>query len=132
MLYAGPYSQTFQIWRKKPDAWGNPGGNKKPPIPALYGFTFSHWIEEAATISPRTTETVKASGEMEKRNYTGMTLYCDVHEDIQSDDLVVWEDARGRLQVAEVEGEGYNDYISPYSGMQAGKEVFLGRVVHRR
>lgn len=134
MLYAGPYSHPVHIYRKAKggaDTWGDLPGNRKPDMPSLYGFNFSHTIEEA-TVVPRTTEIQKASPENAKRNYTGTTMYCGVQEDIQSDDLVVYQDYAGQRQVFEVEGEGFNDYVSPYSGMEGGKEIFLGRVRHRR
>lgn len=137
MLYAGPYSHEVEIWRKGPgdghnaDAWGELPGNKTPPIPALYGFKYSHTLEEA-TIVPRTTEIVSKSPEEAKRNYTGKTLYCGVTEDIESDDYVVYQDHAGKTQILEVEGEGSNDYVSPYTGFEGGKEIFLGRVRHRR
>lgn len=130
MLYAGPYSHSVEIWRKAaPDPWGD-AVSVKPKVPALYGYEFSHEIDEA-TIVPRTTEISQKSPENAKRNYTGKTLYCGIHEDIESDDYVVYEDYAGKTQVFEVEGEGSNDYMSPYTGFEGGKEIFIGRVRHR-
>lgn len=134
MLYAGPYSHPVHIYRKAhggSDAWGELPGNTNPDMPALHGFNFVHTIEEA-TVVPRTTEIQKSSPETAKTNYTGKILYCAVDEDIESDDMVVYEDYAGKTQVFEVEGEGSNDYVSPYTGMEAGKEIFIGRVRHRR
>ncbi|MDD2326428.1 MAG: hypothetical protein PHW63_10625 [Alphaproteobacteria bacterium] len=132
MLYSGPYSHPVHVYRKPvSDTWGDLPGNTRPNMPALYGYVYSHTITEA-TVVPRTTEIVSKSPENAKRNYTGKTLYCGVREDIESDDYIAYEDYAGKMQVFEVEGEGSNDYVSPYSGMEAGKEIFLGRVRHRQ
>lgn len=135
MLFAGPYSHEVKIYRKAggPDPWADGGlpGGANPDMPILHGFEFSHTIDEA-TVVPRTTEISARSPENAKRNYTGKTLYCGVNEDIESDDMVVYVDYAGKTQVFEVEGEGSNDFVSPYTGYEGGKEIFLGRVRHRR
>lgn len=135
MLHVGPYSHPVHIYRKAggPDTWGNlpMKDGASPKMPVLHGYTFSHTIEEA-TVVPRTTEIQQSSPENAKRNYTGKTLYCGVHEDVESDDMVVYVDYAGKNQMFEVEGEGSNDYVSPYSGIEGGKELFLGRLTGRR
>lgn len=131
MLYSGAYSQPVDVYRKaQRDAWDERKGGTSN-IPALHGYSKIHTIEEA-TVVPRTTEIVKASPDNAKRSYTGKTLYCSIHEDVESDDMIVYTDYAGKIQVFEVEGEGSNDYVSPYTGFEAGKELFLGRVRHRR
>lgn len=133
MLYSGAYSHEVHIYRKanQGDTWGELSGNDRPDLPELYGYNWSHTIEEA-TVTPHTTSIEKSSPEQAKRNYTGKVMYCAVDEDVESDDLVVYEDYSGKVLVFEVEGEGHNDYVSPYTGIEAGKELFLGRVRHRR
>lgn len=132
MLYSGAYSHEVHVYRKvnQKDTWGELDGNVRPDLPELYGYTFSHTIDEA-TVTPLSTGIEKSSPENAKRNYTTKAMYCAVDEDVESDDLVVYEDYAGKVQVYEVEGEGSNDYVSPYTGIEAGKELFLGRVRHR-
>lgn len=136
MSIAGSASGNFtvEIWRKKRDQFNNIAksnllNNKN--IGVLYGMAFSHEIH-GVVIAPRTTEVVVAARHNNAATYTGKTLYCSPEDDISSDDYVVYKDYSGKLQVYYVEGEGNNDFVSPWSGFVGGKEVFLGRVESRR
>lgn len=133
MLYAGAYSSEVRIYRKSQgsDAWGELPGNKRPDHPELYGYSYSHTLEPA-TITPKFSETIRSSPEDAKTLKTTKNLYCDVYADIDQEDRVLYIDHLGRKQVFEVEDEGTDDYISPYTGFQAGREITLTRVRHRK
>lgn len=129
------YTGDVEIWRK----WKNQFSVNTPPkddleesMPAaLVGLVKSHVIHQAI-VSPRLTQVKDASPFYNKTTYTGKSLYCGIEEDVTTDDYVVFTDNSGKKQVYIVEGQGDMDWVSPWSGMTAGKEVMIARMNGKR
>lgn len=126
----GSFSQDVYVLRKEPRTDGNYEDIKPNGIPALYGYHLSHVIHDA-TVMPRTTANERQALPVAKEAYTGKTLSCDPTDDIDTDDVIMYENYAGKWEVFKVEGETTNDFVSPYTGFVGGKEVFLGRFRRR-
>lgn len=124
-----------EIWRATGrtasgrNQWGDYDDSMpEPPIPALYG---REKVQEAmAVMEPRTTQLDKKSGPVDGVSHTAITLFFrDWTVDIRLDDMVAFVDHRGEYGAWEQEGEaGTNNYVSPFTGVIGGREVFLARV----
>lgn len=128
-----PHGFDAQVFRKpKADNWGSLNGvGDTTGIPALYGRLYSHTLYDV-TVGPRVDEDFPKKDARERTSYTGATLFCEIDDDVQSDDLIVWTDDSGKRKIYVVEGIGEADFISPFSGFGAGKEVYIGVYRHRR
>lgn len=107
---------------------------KNPPrhrIPVLYGYELVEEIQ-GGVIAPRTTSFIPGVPGDQPQSMLGKTLYCETDTQVYSGDLIVHEDSNGRPQVYTVEGEGENSYISPYSSIHGGREIFIQRVRYRQ
>ena len=129
------YTGDVEIWRKRKNQFSVNTPLKddlEESMPAaLVGLVKSHVIHQAI-VSPRLTQVKDVSPFYNKTTYTGKSLYCDIDEDIVTDDYVVFTDNVGKKQVYIVEGQGDMDWVSPWSGMTAGKEVMIARMNGKR
>lgn len=135
MRMMGGFSQEIKVYRKAGgqtlNQWGDRADtNPVPEIPFLQGYEFSH--DFFGTIAGRATDEIARTPQHARLNDSSMTLYCDVVEDIQSEDVVVYVNPAGRQQAFRVQGDTDMDYVSPYTGMIGGKEVFLHRFTKER
>lgn len=126
-----PYAGTIMVYRKaKVDNWGNYAGVEDTTgKPELWGHLFSHELEDA-TIVPRGEEPYTKAPKSEQTTYSGKTLLCDVDDDVRIGDLLEFKQLNGRNLYYFVEGFGEADFMSPFSGWSAGKEVFVGSYRH--
>lgn len=124
------------VYRKsasnKQKAWGetDTSSSPDPAVPFLVGYKKSHDI--MGYVSGRSADEVQRSPNFAKINESGMSLYCSVSEDIQAEDVVVFEGFDGRVKVFAVDGETDMDYVSPWTGWEGGKEVYLHRYTKPR
>ena len=129
------YTGDVEIWRKQKNQFSvntPPKDDLEESMPAaLVGLVKSHIIHQAV-ICPRLTQVKDASPFYNKTTYTGKSLYCGIEEDVTTDDYVVFTDNSGKKQVYIVEGQGDMDWVSPWSGMIAGKEVMIARMNGKR
>lgn len=121
-----------EIWRATNSVgnrqWGGyDPGQENVPIRALSGRT--KVASAMAVMEPRTTRADVSSGQVDGVTITGVTLYFpDFDLDIRSDDMVAFVNHKGVYEAWKVEGEGgTNNYVSPFSGIVGGREVFLTR-----
>lgn len=124
----------LEIWRRVEgqasrvaNAWGDyaePVSTPEPPIPALYGREKVETVFDCV-MEPRTTRVEARPENNERMTFTGVTFFMDPYVDIRPDDFLVFRNVAGVLEVFKVEGEGgTNNYVSPFSGIVGGKEVF--------
>ena len=129
------YTGDVEIWRKHKNQFSvntPPKDDLEESMPAaLVGLVKSHVIHQAI-ICPRLTQVKDASPFYNKTTYTGKSLYCGIEEDVVTDDYVVFTDNSGKKQVYIVEGQGDMDWVSPWSGLIAGKEVMIARMNGKR
>lgn len=129
------YTGDVEIWRKRKNQFSVNTPQKddlEESLPAaLVGLVKSHTIHQV-TIGPRLTQIKDASPFYNKTTYTGKSFYCDIDEDVVTDDYVVFTDNTGKQQVYIVEGQGDMDWVSPFSGVIAGKEVMIARMNGKR
>lgn len=112
--------------------WGDfdtsePSGTEAP---FLIGYKKSHEI--MGLVAPRATDETPRSPNTSKINEDAKTLFAELDCDLQSEDLIVYEDPFGRLQIYKVQGDAQQDYLSPYTGVEGGKEVFIERYTKPR
>lgn len=118
----------IKVWR--PVSSVENSDAERSSIPVLHGRVLSHVFE--AIVAPRQTFDVEKSPQYLNLNSTAKTLYCDADTDLKSSDYITYLDSQGKPQVFEIEGEATNEYISPFSGTMAGREVFIKRIVRKR
>lgn len=124
------YAYPVHVYRKKPNTWGDAPGVEDAPMPVLFDRPYSHTISEAV-VAPRVTSDLAKAPHNMPMTTTGKNLYCAPEEDIRSDDYILYEDYDGKKHSYKVEGEGSNDFVSPFSRTVGGKEVFLTAVKSR-
>lgn len=131
IAFRAGFSGDVEIWRRKRDQFQDYDqdafGDKEYVAGALAGSEFHHKIY-GAVVAPRTTQDLTTTQAINRGTYDGKTMYCDPTDDVRTDDLVVFTAYNGSQQVYIVEGEGHNDYVSPWTSVVGGKEVFLARV----
>ena len=97
------------------------------PIPALAGrkMVASDW----AVMEPRTTRIDNKAGQTDGVSVTAITLFFkDFDLDIRPGDMIAFVDHKGSYEAWKLEGEAAtNLYVSPFSGVVGGREVFLIR-----
>lgn len=131
--YGASQMVEVEIWRatKKEvyNQWGDYDPDlPDPPIAALYG---REMVDKAfAVVEPRTTRFEPKSGQTDGVSTTGMTLFfSDLFVDIRPDDMFAFIGHNGRYGAWKLDGEGSeNNYVSPFTGMTGGREVFITRV----
>lgn len=112
--------------------WGDfdtsePSGS---PAPFLVGYKKSHEI--MGLVAPRATDETPKSPVTSKINEDAKSLFAELDCDLQSEDVIVYEDEFGKKQIYKVQGDTHQDYISPYTGAHGGKEVFVERYTKPR
>ena len=131
----GPVSRIdLEIWRRVEgqasrvaSAWGDYVETSEPPVPALYGREKVDTVFDCV-MEPRTTRVETRAENNERMTFTGVTFFMDPYVDVRPDDLLVFRNVAGVLEVFKVEGEGgTNNYVSPFTGVVGGKEVFALR-----
>lgn len=131
----GPVSRIdLEIWRRVEgqasrvaSAWGDYVETSEPPVPALYGREKVGTVFDCV-MEPRTTRVETRPENNERMTFTGITFFMDPYEDVRPDDFLVFRNIAGVLEVFKVEGEGgTNNYVSPFTGVVGGKEVFALR-----
>ena len=131
----GPISRVdLEIWRRVEgqssrvaSAWGDYVETSKPPVPALYGREKVDTVFDCV-MEPRTTRVETRPENNERMTFTGVTFFMDPYVDVRPDDFLVFRNVAGVLEVFKVEGEGgTNNYVSPFTGVVGGKEVFALR-----
>lgn len=125
-------STLCEVWRrnatKQQAAWGNADTSGEAPygLTILIGYKKSHDIW--GTIGGRNLSTTMSSmPTYAPHTEAGQSLYCSVYDDIRAGDAVVYDHPTGRKTVMFVQGEAIADYVSPFSGVEGGKEVYLVR-----
>lgn len=125
------YYRDVNVYRRTggraKNAWGDSDGNKSPvkDVPFLAGYEYSHTIEGLST--PRTSDEWETSKPYARTNMDEKSMYCDIDEDIRAEDVVTYYNDAGKLEVYKVQGETTQDYFSPFTGFDGGKEVYLQR-----
>ena len=131
----GPVSRIdLEIWRRVEgqasrvaSAWGDYVETSEPPVPALYGREKVDTVFDCV-MEPRTTRVETREENNERMTFTGVTFFMDPYVDVRPDDFLVFRNVAGVLEVFKVEGEGgTNNYVSPFTGVVGGKEVFALR-----
>lgn len=131
----GPVSRIdLEIWRRVggqasrvASAWGDYVETSEPPVPALYGREKVDTVFDCV-MEPRTTRVETRPENNERMTFTGVTFFMDPYVDVRPDDFLVFRNVAGVLEVFKVEGEGgTNNYVSPFTGVVGGKEVFALR-----
>ena len=131
----GPISRVdLEIWRRAEgqtsrvaSAWGDYVETSEPPVPALYGREKVETVFDCV-MEPRTTRVETRPENNERMTFTGVTFFMDPYVDVRPDDFLVFRNVAGVLEVFKVEGEGgTNNYVSPFTGVVGGKEVFALR-----
>lgn len=131
----GPISRIdLEIWRRVEgqasrvaSAWGDYVETSEPPVPALYGREKVDTVFDCV-MEPRTTRVETRPENNERMTFTGVTFFMDPYVDVRPDDFLVFRNVVGVLEVFKVEGEGgTNNYVSPFTGVVGGKEVFALR-----
>lgn len=131
----GPVSRIdLEIWRRVEgqasrvaSAWGDYVETSEPPAPALYGREKVDTVFDCV-MEPRTTRVETRPENNERMTFTGVTFFMDPYVDVRPDDFLVFRNVAGVLEVFKVEGEGgTNNYVSPFTGVVGGKEVFALR-----
>lgn len=124
----------LEIWRRVEgqasrvaSAWGDYVETSEPPVPALYGREKVDTVFDCV-MEPRTTRVETRPENNERMTFTGVTFFMDPCVDVRPDDFLVFRNVAGVLEVFKVEGEaGTNNYVSPFTGVVGGKEVFALR-----
>lgn len=125
------YYYDIEVYRKaggpKKSPWGDSEGGPSPvpEIPFLVGYKYSHTIEGLST--PRASDEWLSSKPYARTDMDEKSMYCDVDADIRSGDVVVYTGESGKIEVYRVQGETYQDYMSPFTHFDGGKEVYLQR-----
>ncbi|ATW58449.1 hypothetical protein SEA_C3PO_20 [Corynebacterium phage C3PO] len=131
----GPISRIdLEIWRRAEgqasrvaSAWGDYVETSEPPVPALYGREKVETVFDCV-MEPRTTRVETRPENNERMTFTGVTFFMTPYVDVRPDDFLVFRNVAGVLEVFKVEGEGgTNNYVSPFTGVVGGKEVFALR-----
>lgn len=127
-----------EIWRQpqgnKYDQWGDLDTSlPEPPIPALVGR------EKVGTIygcvfEPRTTGIDIKSGHIDGVFLSRATIFVsDPTQQIGRDDMFVFNNHNGEPEAWKLDGEGEtNNYVSPFTGIIGGRELFVMRVSEMR
>lgn len=122
------------IWRQTGAGTYNQWGDidetaESAPIPTLAGRTKVQTIEKCV-YEPRTTGVDAKSTTTDGTSYTKVTLYLsDPTVEIQPGDFFAFDNHNGQYEAWKLEGEGMtNNYVSPFSGVIGGREVFLIRI----
>ncbi|AYQ98320.1 hypothetical protein CRUELLA_20 [Corynebacterium phage Cruella] len=131
----GPISRIdLEIWRRAEgqasrvaSAWGDYVETSEPPVPALYGREKVETVFDCV-METRTTRVETRPENNERMTFTGVTFFMTPYVDVRPDDFLVFRNVAGVLEVFKVEGEGgTNNYVSPFTGVVGGKEVFALR-----
>lgn len=129
---------TLDIWRMTGKGNYNQWGDLDPqaaeaPIPALAGRTKESSVEKCV-VEPRTTGINSKGDSTDRTTYTKCTVYLsDPRVDVRPGDYFAFEGANGKYEAWTLEGEGgSNNYVSPFTGIVGGREIFLMRVQERK
>lgn len=124
----------LEVWRATNrdtyNQWGDLDPEApEPPIPALAGR------EKALTVSncvfePRTTGIESKGGHIDGATHSKMTVFLsDPYVELQQDDMFAILGHNGKYEAWKLEGEPTtNNYVSPFTGIIGGREVFLIRI----
>lgn len=124
-----------EVWRRvesTPDRvksnWGDYEETPaQAPAHALYGRELHHTIYDCV-MEPRTTRIETRPEYNERITFTGITIFMSPYEDIAPDDFLAFIGVDGEYDVYKIEGEGEtNNYVSPFSGIVGGREIFAMR-----
>lgn len=124
----------LEVWRNtgktKYDRWGDIDPDLEDvPIPALAGkkkvATFKNCVFE-----PRTTRINNRDAGVDGTTTTAITVYLqDINADVREGDYFVTSPANGVMEAWKLDGEATtNNYVSPFTGIIGGRELFLTRV----
>lgn len=124
----------IQIWRRGGanatvrNTWGDYDEDvAEPPVPVLYGRVHADTLYDSV-YEPRTTRVETRPEYSEQVTTTAITLFTGVDVDVRPGDFLAFTDPAGNYQVFKVEGEGMtNTYVSPFTGISGGREVFAVR-----
>lgn len=125
---------NLEVWRQTGEGTYNNWGDidesaPPPPIPALAGRRKVQVVENCV-FEPRTTRINNSDDGVDGSTTTAVTVYLsDPTIDIQLGDFFAFSPHRGKLEAWKLDGEGtINNYVSPFSGVVGGRELFLARV----
>ena len=124
----------LEVWRTAGggayDRWGDIKDTKNgSSIPALAGREHVKTIENCV-FEPRTTRRNNNDAGVDGTTTTAITVFLrDVTEDLKEGDYFVITAHNGRKEAWKLDGESsINNYVSPFTGIVGGRELFLTRV----
>ena len=125
---------SLEIWRQVGSGtynqWGDIDESATPaPIPALAGRTHVNTIENCV-YEPRTTRVNTRDAGVDGTTLTAVTVFLsDLNADVQTGDFFSFIMPNGKREAWKMDGEvATNDYVSPFTGVIGGRELFLQRV----
>lgn len=124
----------LEVWRMSNrnlvSQWGDIDETAPPvPIPALAGREKVMVVKDCV-FEPRTTGIDAKGGHIDGSTTSKMTVFLsDPTVDLEQDDMFAIRGHNGKLEAWKLEGEPTtNNYVSPFTGIVGGREVFLIRV----
>ena len=125
---------SLEVWRQVGSGtynqWGDIDESATPaPIPALAGRTHVNTIENCV-YEPRTTRVNTRDAGVDGTTLTAVTVFLsELNADIQTGDFFSFIMPNGKREAWKMDGEvATNDYVSPFTGVIGGRELFLQRV----
>lgn len=125
---------SLEVWRqvgkKNYNQWGDIDESAEPaPIPTLAGRTHVNTVENCI-YEPRTTRVNTRDSGVDGTTLTAVTVFLsDLDVDIRTGDFFSFIMPNGKREAWKMDGEvATNDYVSPFSGVIGGRELFLQRV----
>lgn len=125
---------NLEIWRQvgtgNYNQWGDIDESAPPaPIPALAGRTHVETIENCV-YEPRTTRVNARDAGVDGTTLTAVTVFLsDVTADVREGDFFSFVMSNGKREAWKLDGEAaVNNYVSPFTGIVGGRELFLQRV----
>ena len=121
----------LEVWRSAGggvyDRWGDiKEPENKSNIPALAGKEHVKTIVNCV-FEPRTTRLNNTDAGVDGTTTTAITVFLsDVTEDLKEGDYFVITAHNGRREAWKLDGESsINNYVSPFTGIVGGRELFL-------
>lgn len=125
---------NLEVWRQVGagtyNQWGDIDESAEPvPIPALAGRTHVNTVENCV-YEPRTTRVNKRDAGVDGTTLTAVTVFLsDLDTDVRTGDYFSFIMRNGKREAWKLDGEvATNDYVSPFTGIVGGRELFLQRV----
>lgn len=125
---------NLEVWRQvgkgNYSQWGDIDESAEPaPIPALAGRTHVETVENCV-YEPRTTRVNTRDAGVDGTTVTAVTVFLsNLNADVQPGDFFSFVMPNGKREAWKLDGEAAtNDYVSPFTGIVGGRELFLQRV----